>query len=390
MKGEDEARAAVYEYLRARRGEIEHAIFDRVRGRPGRGAPGAQEQRNFPLLTAAIASGVGYGLEGVELGGEPGPIPRELILQARRAAHGGTTLESLLHDYFDGYALFCDFVVQAVEEAPPRQVSTLRHLLPGQVMRLDRVLVAVAGAHARERRRRPRPPEARQLACVKRLLAGEDVEPGELAYELQGWHLGAIALGEGAPQLLRDIAAAAGLRLLLVRPAEGTAWGWFGGRRPVAVVPHARRERKAKGAMSVIALGEPGRGIEGWRRTHRQASAALSLARHNPEGVTPYADVCLLASVARDELLSDSLRQLYLAPLSDARNGGVLPETLRAYFAAGRNISSTAAALGVSRQTIRTRLRTAEEELGRTLESCGPEVEVALRLEALEHERKPA
>ncbi len=59
----------------------------------------------------------------------------------------------------------------------------------------------------------------------------------------------------------------------------------------------------------------------------------------------------------------------------------MLRQTLRAYFAAERNASSTAAALGVSRQTVINRLRVVEERLGRSLGSCAVEVEAALRLE---------
>ena len=54
---------------------------------------------------------------------------------------------------------------------------------------------------------------------------------------------------------------------------------------------------------------------------------------------------------------------------------------MSAYLAAGRNISSAASALKVDRQTVRTRLRTIEEKIGRSLDECGAEMEIALRLE---------
>lgn len=111
----------------------------------------------------------------------------------------------------------------------------------------------------------------------------------------------------------------------------------------------------------------------------------MQVAPARPGGTVRYADVGLLASVAQDPLLSSSLRDMYLAPLSEARDGGVrLRGTLRSYFEAGRNITSAASALGVSRQTVASRLRAVEEMLGRTLESCGPELEVALRLESVD------
>ena len=61
----------------------------------------------------------------------------------------------------------------------------------------------------------------------------------------------------------------------------------------------------------------------------------------------------------------------------------MLRETLRTYLAAERNVSSTAAALGVVRKTVDTRLRTIEERLGRTLHPCPAELEIALELDEI-------
>ncbi len=47
-------------------------------------------------------------------------------------------------------------------------------------------------------------------------------------------------------------------------------------------------------------------------------------------------------------------------------------------------MSSAAAALGVSRQTVINRLHAVEERLGRPLGACAVEVEAALRLEELD------
>jgi DNA-binding PucR family transcriptional regulator len=136
----------------------------------------------------------------------------------------------------------------------------------------------------------------------------------------------------------------------------------------------------------VLALGEPAWGIEGWRSTHRQAQAALAVAlrRSGSGGVTRYADVALLAAALNDEALARALVGIYIAPLEDSRGGGpVLCETLRVYFASERNVSSAAAALGVARKTVDTRLRTIEKRLGRTLHPCPAELEVALALDEL-------
>ncbi|HKT84228.1 MAG TPA: helix-turn-helix domain-containing protein, partial [Solirubrobacterales bacterium] len=89
----------------------------------------------------------------------------------------------------------------------------------------------------------------------------------------------------------------------------------------------------------------------------------------------------------RDELLAKSLYETYLAPLDEGSDSGLgLRETLRAYFDAGFNAATAAAALEVDRHTVQRRLRKVEEALGRLLHSCHAELEVALVLEELDRE----
>jgi DNA-binding PucR family transcriptional regulator len=131
-----------------------------------------------------------------------------------------------------------------------------------------------------------------------------------------------------------------------------------------------------------VTVGEPGEGLAGWRFSHQQAKAALPIAERRGKPVLRYADVAVLASIARDDLLATSLRRLYLEPLEGTRDGGrVARETLRAYFDAERNVSSTAAALGVDRRTVRNRLRGIEELLDRPLTGSLADLEIALRLD---------
>jgi hypothetical protein len=337
-------------------------------------------------LRAAVSAALDYGLTGIELGEEgAGPAPAALLAQARYAARSGVGLDTVLQRYIAGYALIGDFVVQAIEEGDfTAQAVDLRRILRIQATLLERLVDAVTAEYRHETRSRMRTAEERRLELVKRLLAGQLLEADELRYEFSAWHIGVIASGPGAEAVVRDLAAKLDRRLLLVRPGGGTLWAWFGGRNKVPT----------KSAESLIptpwppelslAIGEPERGLAGWHLTHKQAKAAAPIASRPSPRLIRYADVALLASALQDEVLASSLQRLYLDPLACERDGGVaLRQTLRAYFLAGRQVSSAATALGVSRQTVSIRLRTIEERIGRSLDTCASEMDTALRMQEL-------
>jgi DNA-binding PucR family transcriptional regulator len=165
---------------------------------------------------------------------------------------------------------------------------------------------------------------------------------------------------------------------------DDTAWAWLGSPRQVPFEELERCLGAPDGDTSLTA-GEPRQGPEGWRLTHREARAALEVARLRPRRLTRCADVVLLAATLRDRELAGILVDLYLGPLASRKDWDVLRATLRAYYASDCNAASAAALLGVDRQTVRRRLRRVEEEIGRRLDACRVEMEMALRVE--EHGR---
>jgi len=370
--------------LRARRAEIEATARERVYAVSDPTAVG--DPAYVAGLRTAISAGLDYALAGIEAQSpEPGPIPGELFAQARSAARNGVSLDTVLRRYFAGYALLGDFVIQEAERSELFGFEELKALSKAQGMLFDRLVEATSAEYRRAAEHGPPSPERRRAECVRRLLAGELADSSQLAYELDGWHLGAVASGGEAKAALRALAAAADARLLAVEGGGEAVWGWLGGRQrldPAALSPLAAEAAASAGAC--LALGEPGCELAGWRLTHRQAAAAHPVAQRGPRPSVRYADVALLASTSQDEVLAASLRQLYLDPLAEERDGGTsLCRTLRAYFSAGRNASSAAAALGVSRKTVNERLRTAERHIGRPLGACAAGLEAALDLEEM-------
>jgi len=375
-------RAELAERLEGRRPEIEAAVMTRIHAIAD---PAETDDPEYVEgLRAAVSAAVDYGVATVELGEERAPVPPPaLLVQARMAARAGVSLDTVLRRYFAGYTLLGDFLMEEAEAAGLRG-PMLKRVLRAQAVLFDRLLAAVSQEYEREVQRSPCSSEERRAEQVERLLGGELLDTSALAYDFDVFHTGAIAAGPGAAEAVRDLALALDHRALLVCRGEGTVWAWIGSRRRTDFDQLKRVISERWPVQISLAIGESAQGLAGWRLTHQQARAALSIAVRSPEILTRYADVALLAAILQDNLLAASLHQLYLAPLERGRDGGkVLRQSLRAYFEADRNASSAAAALGVSRQALARRLRTAEASLGRPLTTCGIELEVSLRFQAL-------
>jgi hypothetical protein len=378
-----DVRADLAARLETHRAEIEEATLTRVNAVVD---PDVEMDSSYlEGLKTAVAAALDYSLEGIKRGDQrPPPIPVPLLGQARVAARHGVDLSTVLRRYFAGYTLLGHFLVEEAEAAGTRS-GALGELLRTQALRFDHLVATVTEEYGREMMDQPTSTAQRRVELVRGLLEGERLDAGELSYDFAGCHLGLAGAGPEAEEAVRELASAFDCRLLLV-PSEEQTWAWLGSRRPLDLEPLDQLLSRV-GDRIAMACGEPGEGIPGWRLTHRQAAAALPIAQRETGKLTRYADVALLASALQDDLLATSLHNLYLAPLSAVRGGGAtLRATLRAYFETERNISSAAALLGVSRQTIRNRLVGIEEKLGRPLDSCGAELEIALRLDAIDPE----
>jgi GGDEF-like domain len=248
---------------------------------------------------------------------------------------------------------------------------------------VERMIAQVAAEYDRELEGAERSPERRRAERVQRLLDGVPVDVGEFDYELDAWHVGVIATGANAEKAVRGLAAALGRELFLLKRA-GEVWAWLGGQHKLMIVD-VERALSVQGLADVsLVIGEVARGVEGWRLTHREAQAALLVARHRPRRLTRYQDVALEAAALQDEAIAQSLIETYLSPLDDGHGGGAMRRRmLRAFFEAEHNVSSAAAGLKVDRSTVRRWRGEIEQRLGCRLHERRAEIEVALRLEEL-------
>lgn len=353
-------------------------IFDRILFLEEDRSSGAV---TFQGLRTVIRAAIAYGCASVELGERRiPPPPPEAIAHARKAAWHSVPVQILFERYFAGYSVFKSFLLRT-NEAARSGLGTLRQIHISTDLVYEQLIQAVAEEHERELRERSRSTGAIKLGRVKDLLSGRQMDAPELDYPFDATHLGLVASGPNVAAAVRQVLKASMTRLLLVEVAPDRVWGWVGAHRERLLSPILN---ELKTSSIRASLGEPARGLSGWRRTHRQAKVASSLGRNLSSGCVSYADVAVLASIANDELLTASLQDLYLAPLARERDGGqLLRQTLRAYFEANRNGASAAAALGVNRQTVASRLRKVETALDRPLSSCATDLELALKVEAL-------
>jgi len=378
-------RVRLAERLSQRRDEIAQSLMARV------GAvsdPRAAEGTDYALgLRKAVSTALDYGLAVLSGRAQAEAIPAALLEQARTAARSGVNLDTVLRRYLAGYTLFCDQLLLEAERDANSKDPDLRQALRSQSSQLDRLLSAVTETYVAEVANRHSTVERRRAERVRRLLDGHIVDTSDFGYDLEGWHLGVVARGPFAPGAIRELATLLDRRPLLALPGGEVAWGWLGGRHPVNLRDLSAASIPSLDGHSInLAIGEPAEGVDGLRLTHRQAKAVFPVAIRARRRIVRYSDFAIVASAWEDDTLSRSLGKVFLTPLTAERGGGwSLLETLQAYFAAGRNAASAASGLGVSRQTVNSRLRLIEEKIGRPLDTCGPELETAMRLWELGH-----
>lgn len=376
---------AVVARLRSRHDEIASAINARMQEAVPDPVGGRDATYQAGML-AAVTAVLDYCLEAIENGPTwSEPIPVEAATQARRAARAGVSAGAVLRRYVAGHRRLGEFVTEETARLGVWSSEPALHLVRRtQEALLEHLTAAIEHEHDQERRRIARSPEQRRVELVRRLLDGASVGRAELAdlgYRFDAWHVGVIAGGVGARSALESLKA--DRQLLPVSSGEETVWAWMGGQRRFT---HADMDCMRLDPVPGVSLavGEPARGIEGWRQTHQQAQQALQVALIGSQAHTRYADIALLTPWLEDPDRGRALVELYLSPLENQKDGGAgSRQTLCSYLETERNVSSAARRLSIDRRTLANRLATIEDCLGYKLDARKSELEIALRLHEL-------
>jgi hypothetical protein len=269
---------------------------------------------------------------------------------------------------------------------PPEVSAATRGVLERRLFAyIDHTTNALIDEYESERKRWVRSPEAQRIEAVSGILEGRSADPHAAAralrYSLDLDHVGVVLSVDRVPegqdprQLLCSqgdaLADASGASSRLLVPfGRLVLWGWLGAPAGADdVAASVERWRPPEPAVQV-AVGEPGSGVAGFRRTHCEALAARRLQRlagRPAAAVTrwgPVAVLGLLATDAEDEP-TERLRATLLAYLQEQ-------DRLR-----------TGERLHVHSNTVTYRLRQCEELLGRCIKQRRFETEAALRLHEL-------
>ncbi|OSC43251.1 PucR family transcriptional regulator [Mycobacterium decipiens] len=265
---------------------------------------------------------------------------------------------------------------------------------------VDAALCLVEEVYAAERDRWLRSAAANQAETIRTILAGQpidaDVASRRLRYEVGRVHVAAIAWLESHEEgrntqaileaAIRDVAAMIGNRKPLVHSLgilSVAAWISSHGDVPSKVLDELRFATATAPGVRV-AIGEPARGIAGFRASHVEALEAQRvavLAARPVGGVTRYHNASLGAIATVDIEQARTFVRRELGRLgSDDETTRRLAATLRTYLDENCSRGRTAKRLHVHENTVAYRIRQAEQTLGRSLEKRTLELRVALSL----------
>lgn len=178
--------------------------------------------------------------------------------------------------------------------------------------------------------------------------------------------------------------AGAGQSLVLYA-GQRVFWGWFGGTADrLEALVDALDDWEVPQPGIGVAIGEPGRGLPGFRDSHRQAlhvRRVASIAGRPAVRAIRFRRLAVPALASIDPSLSVSFVRRQLGPLAeDTDVAARLRGTMETFFDERENAAATGRRLGIHPNTVTYRLRQAEELLGYPPDQQRLELHLALRL----------
>lgn len=263
----------------------------------------------------------------------------------------------------------------------PLALSVIKHLSEVLYSYIDWITLYVFDAYEAERGRWMNARGSVHSSTIHALLASDTPDTtafeSETQYRLDQTHLALILWHVGAdhPSTLtvldnhaRSIARALTTDTAPIITAidRRTAWAWlpFGRRR--TGLDTADLDKVELDAGVRIAVGLPGNGLNGFRRSHQQAAAAYFVATvpgsPSARPIVGFGDpgVAVVSLLAKDLDSTRAWVHEVLGELAqDTKQAAVLRETLSTYYATGESHLHTAQQLTLHRNTVKYRINKA-------------------------------
>jgi DNA-binding PucR family transcriptional regulator len=320
----------------------------------------------------------------------PANVGAEVLTVARDATRRGAD-QMLLSTYHAGQNVawrYCMQLMFSLSSDPDTLAEALDIAARSIFQYVDDTVTALQAQIERERAELTRGTHAERLEVVNLILEGAPITSqrasSRLGYDLSRRHTAAILWSDPATadqaeldRAAEALARAAGAtRQLTVIASGSSVWVWF--LAAADVDPDGARAALEQSPRVRAAVGFPGAGIDGFRRSHFDALSTQRLMnqRGGELRFARFADVQLVALAAHDPERAGAFVARTLGELATA--SPELRETLRTYIREQFSASRAARALFAHRNTVLNRLQRAQQLLPAPLDRNGLEVGLAL------------
>jgi DNA-binding PucR family transcriptional regulator len=346
-------------------------------------------------MAAAVTANVRRFGQLAARGSTSEAIPVEASDLLQSTIQHGIPLISLLEAYRSAQGLAANWWQDELERRAPAAVAgpAIRKLHGLLVAYIDTAATQIRAAYDAERRAFESSADIRRAHLIRKLLAGEPLDPEAAARTLNHpltvkhiavvlWRVNEDSGGDAYSRTLDALATAAGtVRVLTLPEARHRTYAWLSSSGPMDLdrVAATRTVDGVRAAISGIQSG-----LDGFVRAHADATRAATVARDGADPgdrVAPYERLELITLLSRHPADRDRFVRRVLGPLAaDTPQAARTRQTLRAYLETGSSPTRAAERLGIHRNTVTYRLQPVAELLVPHEDHRRLELELALYL----------
>jgi hypothetical protein len=365
-----------------------------------------RDARVVEMLEVSVESNVGTMLHALRYGipVERVEAPTAALEYARRVAQHGAPINALVRGYRLGQRRINELIfaeLRATDIPEAMRVAVIEAMSVAIFEYIDWISQQVVVVYEEERERWLESQSSLRGARVRGILdarnSGDvDAATTSIRYPLRWHHLGLVMWYpdrgdddevQRLQRFLREVAEAAGAGAvpLFVAADRSCGWGWLPYRSlPEGAVEQVRRYASSRPDPPSVAIGTPAAGIEGFRRSHREAEDAHGVAvvreRRAPTVVAASdPGLSVVARLGGDVARTREWVAEVLGGLAcDEDNDERLRETLRVFLGCGSSYKSAAEQLNMHFNTVKYRIGRAVARRGRDIGTDRLEVELAL------------